>query len=140
MGSLRDTKKQTKKQEEAEYELVVDKKHKFSGNVITVNGNLGRIALPAQAYQYTVERYGKDFQHVQLLKSKVSPGTFLIRPCAKEVSGSRGVHLAAGSRVISAKLLFHELGWTSTEGVHFKAEWQKDLEALKVNLNSPLDE
>ena len=61
-------------------------------------------------------------------------------PCEKGIPGARGVHIASGSRVISAKLLFQTLEWTSElGGVHFVAEWIEKLKALRVDLNKPLE-
>ena len=120
---------------------MIDKRHKFRGNILTINSKLGRIVLSSQVYHYTVEHYGKDFKYVQLLKSVTSSPTFLIRPCEKGVPGARGVPLAYGSRIISAKLLLQEMGWTSEAGgVHFKAEWQESNKALRVDLSKPLDD
>ena len=139
MGRLRDIRKQGKTEEAEEFLLVIDKRHKFHGNILTVNSKLGRIVLSSQAYQYAVEHYGKDFEQAQLLYSQKTPNTFIIRPCEKGIPGARGVHIASGSRVISAKLLLQTLEWTSEGGVHFAAEWIENLKALRVDLNKPLE-
>jgi len=147
MGRTRDLKKGSKKEEgktEAEetFELVIDKRHKFHGNILTVNSKLGRIVMSSQLYDYAKENYGKDFSYVQLLMISSGDPIFLIKPCDKEVPGARGVHIASGSRVISAKLLLQKMNWKSETGMHFNASWEEKphYRALRVDLRKPLED
>ncbi|MGB6065644.1 MAG: hypothetical protein WBG50_12615 [Desulfomonilaceae bacterium] len=126
-----------------DFELIIDKRHKFHGNILTMNASLGRIVLSSQLYDHAKERYGKEISHVQLLLSRKGP-VLMIVPCDADVPGARGVHIASGSRVISAKLLVNqlkEMGWKTDAGNHFTAEWSDKVsyKGLRVDLKNPID-
>jgi hypothetical protein len=125
-----------------DFELIIDKRHKFHGNILTVNSSLGRIVLSSQLYDHARGQYGKEVTHAQLLLSRKGP-VLMIVPCDAGTPGARGVHIASGSRVISAKLLIKELkemGWKAS-GSHFAAEWTEKVayKGLRVELKNPID-
>jgi hypothetical protein len=129
-------------QDEDEFEIVIDKRHRFTGaqNLISANSKLGRIVLYSETYRSAVKRYGKDFGYVQLLrKSKTDPTKFWIRPCTRTEVGSRRIHIAAGSRIISAKLLLKAMGIKADVAIHFTSTWDERAGGLVVDISHPLE-
>lgn len=95
--------------------------------------------LSSPCYNYCKEIIGKDFNAVLLLTNPKKPGKFLIKPCERTAEGSRLIHMAAGSRVISAKTLLVELKYGSQTAQHFAATWIDNLKAMLIDSTKPLE-
>jgi hypothetical protein len=129
-----------KEQDITAWQVVTGTRYRFSGlHIITINAKFGRIIMSSPCYNHCKEMNGKDFGAVLLLTNPKEPGKFLIKPCERADDGSRLIHMAAGSRVISAKTLLTELEFGSTTALHFNAQWIDSLKALLVDTAKPLD-
>jgi len=112
--------------------------------LISMNPKMGRIVIYKKTLNLIKEKTRQDPKFVRLGITDKHPKAFWIKPCAQGDEGALKVHVMGNTRMISAKSLFNTLeekGWYSPEGKtdQFPVEWDKDNEAIKVDLKEESD-
>lgn len=119
-------------------EIIVDES-RMSRHIanVKVTPKLHRLLINRTALDIMIQEYGKNFDCTQLLKSPTNPKAFWIKPCSKEDHGSR--KLGNGSaKTVGCSLLLKTLNWVDNGSQKFKAVWDADNQAIKVDLDDIL--
>jgi hypothetical protein len=122
--------------DESEFVVVADQR-KGGKRVVSVNPNLGRIVIYRTIYEEMEKAWGGKFDHVLLLIVERIPGKFWVRPCTDTADGKKKIHKTAETRMISAKMLITKLDLGIDETTQYKAIWDKNHNALMVDVSSP---
>lgn len=105
-----------------------------------ISSKLKRLTLNRDAYALLTEKFGVEPEHLQILVDDDFKGIFWIKPCEKEVQGSKKLDSPSpGTRSLHISLLLNEFNWSIKDTSRFEVIWDTNLEAGRIDTTQRLD-
>ena len=106
--------------------------------MVSINPKLKRIVIYKKAREKMIQRYGQEFETVQIMFGKDYKDAFWLSPCDPNEEGARQLNATSDTtRTLSCSLLLRTLEWEGTKTERFPVKWDSEYDAWRVDLSQP---
>lgn len=117
--------------------VLVDDRHRHrSSAMVSINPKLRRIVIYKKSREEMIQKYGQEFETVQIMFHKDIKDAFWLTPCDPDEEGARQLNATSDTtRTLSCSLLLKTLEWEGTKTERFPITWDTEHEAWKVDVS-----
>jgi hypothetical protein len=107
---------------------------------VAISLKLRRLTMNKDAYSLLTSQFGSEPEYLQILVDDDMKGIFWIRPCEKEVPGSKKLDSPSpGTRSLHISMLLKEFKWSTKDTARFEIVWDESVQAARIDTNKRLD-
>lgn len=120
--------------------LMSDKSQRRHIPTAAISSKLKRLTLNTDAYGLLAIQFGSEPEYLQVLVDDDVKGVFWLKPCEKEVPGSKKLDSPSpGTRSLHISVLLTEFNWLLKDTARFEVVWDENVQAGRIDTNKRID-